>query len=432
MWKQIKSWFTGTVPPVLILITLMIAALALVRSWNERVEVNLNDGATVPEAEYILERANDAAEFANSILSFIEGVTAVITVVLIAGGWMFSNSIQRQREELQGFVARTQDELNSRQKHLEELEKDLQNRIDQVVQKTTEEFTQTREKAADSFRVLSLQLLAEQQVRAHNIDTAITTLREAHEISPADHVTNYLLGYLYAARLELDAAIAHLQKALDSAPDFAPGMAALGLALRHKGDRITDPDRITERNQLWAQAESRLLEALRRDPSLTDADGESYYGSLGGLYRRQKRYGDALDAYTRAQQVTPDSSYPLINLAAIHMHEGHQPEAQAYFELVLHHATLELDDDPRNVWARGDQAQAYLILKQPQKALVEMRKVIEQNPERGVLETVRSGLNFLAESSLKIEGLDEMIHLIDDALRMRDDREQSQPAGPGQ
>jgi hypothetical protein len=94
--------------------------------------------------------------------------------------------------------------------------------------------------------------------------------------------------------------------------------------------------------------------------------------------------------------------------------------------MVLRQSALELDDDPRNAWARCDLAQARLILHEKDEALHQIQMVIDQNPERGVLETVRSGLGFLAESPLHIDGLSEMIALIENALRMRDDREQAQ------
>ena len=78
----------------------------------------------------------------------------------------------------------------------------------------------------------------------------------------------------------------------------------------------------------------RLLAALKLDPHLTDAEGESYYGSLGGLYRRQGRYEDAIEAYLQATRVTPTSSYPLINLASLFWHEGKLDEARQYFQRV--------------------------------------------------------------------------------------------------
>jgi tetratricopeptide (TPR) repeat protein len=225
------------------------------------------------------------------------------------------------------------------------------------------------------------------------------------------------LGYLYIQRKQIDLALNHLEHALKSEQNFTPGIAALGLALRRKGDSLDNDGHQAERDLFWGQAESRLLEALSQDHRLTDADGESYFGTLGGLYRRQKRYYAALDAYERAYQVTPNSSYPLINLASIHTHEGNLKQARHYFEKVVEQARLALDDDPRNAWRRCDLAQALLVMSQQDEALKELRAVIKQDPERSVLETVRSGLSFLSESPERIAGLDEMISLLDETLQ---------------
>ena len=107
-------------------------------------------------------------------------------------------------------------------------------------------------------------------------------------------------------------------------------------------------------------------------------------------------------------------------LASIHTHEGNMTQARHYFNLVLEQARLALDDDPRNAWRRCDLAQAMLVLGHQEDALRELRTVIYQNPERSVLETVRSGLSFLAESPESIDGLEALIRLLDETLQARD------------
>ena len=168
----------------------------------------------------------------------------------------------------------------------------------------------------------------------------------------------------------------------------------------------------------WEQAEARLKEALARDPRLTDAEGESYYGTLGGLYRRQGRLYAALDAYERARSVTPHSSYPLINLASLHKRLGNDAEAEQAFRDVVQRAQWQLDDDPRDNWTRCDLAQAYLVLGQPDAAFQHFARVLDQGAEPGMLETVRSGLAFLSESPTPIQRLDALIARIDEALSL--------------
>ncbi len=434
VWRRLKAFLgSSETQTVFVILAVIMSTVALLQSFQNqrRVKLELDEDIKPVDAEYILARANDATQFADSILSFLEGASALIGIVLVVGGWMFRNNIQQQIESLQAsaseaiqesrkFVQASREDLEKRKTDLQTMESALQRRMDDLVRETTQRLEETQVQARNLFRVLSLQLLAEQQVRAHNIDTAVSTLQAALAINADDHATNYLLGYLYIQRKQIDVALHHLEHALAIERAFTPGIAALGLALRRKGDSLDTDGHQAERDLYWGQAEARLIEALGQDHRLTDADGESYFGTLGGLYRRQKRYYAALDAYERAYQVTPDSSYPLINLASIHTHEGNMKQARHYFEKVVEQALLALDDDPRNAWRRCDLAQAKLVLGQKEDALKEIRAVIKQEPERSVLETVHSGLSFLSEAPEPIDGLDEMLGLLDEALLARE------------
>jgi len=259
-------------------------------------------------------------------------------------------------------------------------------------------------------------VLAEQQVRAHNHASALNILHDAFKLEPDNYAINYLLGYLYSLRREYDRAIQHLEDSLAREDGFAPAIAALGLALRRKGVSLTAEAERAQRNAYWSQAEMRLLNALRLDSHLTDAEGESYYGSLGGLYRRQGRYADAIDAYRRAEQITPASSYPLINLASLYWHQGETGKARAYFERVHDAARLKLDTNPLDNWARADFAQALAALGQRDEAQRQFDFVRENHPEEGLLLTIRSGLAFLAAAPMPNEGIDELLAAVDRTL----------------
>ncbi|MBN1680756.1 MAG: tetratricopeptide repeat protein, partial [Anaerolineae bacterium] len=393
------------------LVAVALAVLALFVAWrnDRRVRLETGDDVTVEQAEAILERANETTAFADSILSFLEGASVVVGVILAVGAWMLRNGIQRQIEETNAFVAQTEHTFAARERSFQELQETLKHNLETMVAQTEVKIEATRQQAADSFRVLSMLVLAEQQVRAHNIDTATRTLESAYALDPDNQATNYLLGYLFTTQKRFDEAIAHLERALASEPHFAPAVAALGLALRRKGDSLAGEDQRTARSILWSQAETKLLEALDMDFRLTDANGESYFGTLGGLYRRQKRYDEALNAYERARQVTPNSSYPITNLATLHKHQGNDAQAGDYYRRVLRAAELRLDDDPRDYWTRADYAQAKLVLGEPDRALDELRTVIEHAQGRAELESVRSGLHFLTESPTEIDGLYAML-----------------------
>ncbi len=389
---------SGSLTALLALAALVVAFWALYAAHRDdsglAPSVDLSDGISEAEALVILERADDATAFTGSLLSFLEVSMAAISIALVLGAWMLRSMILDQVEESRALSARMEATLGAYE----------------------ERFAALQETVEHEVAVLSLQLLAEQQVRAHNYDTAIATLQRALTIDETDHATNYLLGYLYTQRKEIALAIAHLERALEKEPEFTPAIAALGLALRRQGDGLDAPGQEAERQRAWEQAETRLKEALARDPRLTDAEGESYYGSLGGLYRRQGRLYAALDAYERAHQVTPHSSYPLINLASLHKRLGNDAEAEQAFRDVVQRAQWQLDDDPRDNWTRCDLAQACLVLGQPDAAFQHFARVLDQGAEPGMLETVRSGLAFLSESPTPIPRLDALIARIDEAL----------------
>ncbi len=425
-WRR----FWGNFPLVIALTAILVAGVAIYLAQQgaqgAQPMLDTRDGLSTDEAMIILERANDAVNHVGDLLSFLEVALGIIGFLGAVGMWVLRSMILDKIDEMRALEARVEKVAEDRQAQLEALEHSLQEEQTALRAQIDRQLERVAEEGRRAFRLLSLQLLAEQQVRAHNIETAISALNKALDIAPDDPSANYLLGYLYTTRKQIDQAIEHLQRALEREPDFAPAIAALGLALRRKGDGIdveAEPQRLAERNRYWAQAEERLLEALERDDKLTDADGESYYGTLGGLYRRQGRYADALHAYEQAHEVTPDSSYPVVNLAALYAHQGDTKRARAFFRMVEEKARLTLDDDPRNSWARGDLAQALLVQGKLEQAQQEMQRLIKQKPEINVLETVHNGLQFLAEAPNPPVGIETLVALLEEALRARENEE---------
>ncbi len=416
----------GNFPLMVALAALVVAGVAIYWAQQDvqgaRPTVDTADGLDSAEATIILERANDAVNHVGDLLSFLEVALGIIGFLGAVGMWVLRSMILDKIDEVRVLEARVEKVAEERHANLKTLERSLQEEQDALRAQIEEQLAQVEKEGRRSFRLLSLQLRAEQQMRAHNVKTAISTLRQALEIAPDDASANYLLGYLYTASKKIDAAIEYLQRALESEPDLVPAMAALGLALRRKGDVIdveAEPERETERNRYWAQAEEHLHEALEREFSLLDADGESYHGTLGGLYRRQTRYVDALHAYERAHKVTPSSSYPIVNLAALYAHRGDAERALEFFRKVEHQTRLSLDDDPRNTWKRGDLAQSLLVQGKLDEAQREMETLIQQRPEIKVLETIYDGLQFLAEAPNPPEGIETLIALLDNALAER-------------
>ncbi|MBI5930274.1 MAG: tetratricopeptide repeat protein [Chloroflexi bacterium] len=409
------------------------------------------------EAADVAARALDAAEHNNNtvgtILSFLEGGSALLGLILAASASFLVINIRDIRSDLEGQARATDEKVEARSKasedkvettrhraesemarlsqeletavkntnkQIEELTEITRNRIVELTTQITDQLETTRQKAENSFRVLSLQLLAEQQVRARNYDSAIQTLQEAIELDADNQTTNYLLGYLYTARRKFELALQHLTRALQVNPNFAPALAAMGLAQRRIGDQEKDPN---IRNRYWAEAELNLLKALDIDKKMVDADGESYFGTLGGLYRRQNRNDDALRAYEHAVEATPNSSYPVGNLALLYKITGKEQDAINMFKRAKEIAEAILDDQPSDYWKRLDLAQTLLVLGHHETALRNYQDVIDREPPVTALKSGVSALETLATSPQSIPHIQDAIKLLEGEIARRDAEE---------
>lgn len=427
------------------------------------IETQIEAERTANEAQLAVSESRKAADTADSILSFIEGGSILIGVLLalvtVAFGsslvdvrsrldkslvdvrFRLDKSIEDASTRLQQSEQRMTDLMVEMQKRIQEgvvadqerqaqsesRFRELTHRIEEALLRTEnatggllqivdEAVSAAKTDAENSFRVLSILLLAEQQVRANNRETAIATLQEALKIDPNNQTTNYLLGYLYVGRKRFEQGVEHLERALRSNADFAPALAAMGLAQSRMANQEQDE---LMKNQLRAQAEINLTKSLSSDPGLIDADNESYFGTLGGIYRRQGRLQDAMKAYESAVKITPNNSYPVGNLAMLYKKLNHEEQAQTMYERVIEISESILDDRPGDEWARLDYAQGLLIKGDKKKALDQYRNVIERVSEATPLETALGGLRFLEDSHVPIEGLQEAVTMLENAIQQK-------------
>lgn len=368
------------------------------------------------------QRLNDTTD---TVLGLLEGGSVLITIIVGSVAVVFTLNLRDLREDLEAEVRANQEKVDNilaqRGSELDQLSSRIRDQAaaskDQIERLTTvinNQLQTARDEAESSFRVLTLQVLAEQQVRARNYDTAIIMLQEAYELDKDNQSTNYLLGYLYIAKRQFEESLKYLRQALESDADFAPALAATGLALRRLGDQYSDEPE--KRNRFWAEAEVNLSKALDMEPGMLDADGESYYGTLGGLYRRQRRYEDAARAYERAVDITPRSSYPVGNLAVLYAVMGRQEESVEYFGRVQRIVEGIIEDSPGDYWARLDLAQALLMQGQVEAALLEYQEIIARKPPVSAFRSAMNTLEVLAQSPQSIDGMQRVLNLLQDVI----------------
>ncbi|MBO9309030.1 MAG: tetratricopeptide repeat protein [Chloroflexi bacterium] len=367
------------------LLVVFALALAMLLAAPTPILLAQDDSTPTPiSPERVLERAQEALQRAESVaqdsqktletvsrmLSFLESAGQAIGIVLtlattvgatvVAFLWRRANKALERAEQLRADAERTLREIERR--------------------------------GADTTRAASLLQIGVQQMLAHSHDAALQTFEEAHKLDPNNRAVSYYLGELYTQKGDLERAIELLRA---SGGEFPPSEAALGYALRRKAEREQQPER---RNQLYAQAEQHLLNALSRDPQVRDINGASFYGALGGLYRRQGRLEDAVRAYEAASRVTPHSSYPLNNLALLHLRQGKLEQADQMFRRSARIAARAVDGDPFDHWARFDLLTAHVALGEYDKAEEQVALLYESPPSAGALELLLGGLETVQRS----------------------------------
>jgi len=321
-------------------------------------------------AENVAQDSQNALETVSRMLSFLESAGAIIGIILtlattggvaaVAFFWRRANKTLEKAEQLRADAEQTLRDIERR--------------------------------GTNTTRAASLLQIGVQQMLAHSHDAAQQTFEEAHKLDPSNRAVNYYLGELYTQKGDLERAIELLRASGD---EFPPSEAALGYALRLKAAREQKPER---RNQLYAQAEQHLLNALSRDPQVRDINGASFYGALGGLYRRQGRLEDAVRAYEAASHVTPHSSYPLNNLAMLHLMQGKLNEAEQAFRRSARIAARAVDGDPFDHWARFDLLTAHVALGEYDKAEEQVALLYESPPSASALKLLLDGLEAVQRS----------------------------------
>jgi len=339
--------------------------------------------------------ANQAVNLVNSMLSFIQVAGVIGTILAALSAAAFGYTGLRTISEYRG-------ELNKARAELDEMRARLE-----------AETAEVRGQGNRAIRALSLMQLGEQQLESRNIKAALRVYREAYDLDPENRAINYFLGELYIQDRDIEKGIHHLELALSGGEDYAPAEAALAYALRLQGDRAKDPN---ERNLRYSEAENRFLKALKSDPAVRDINGESVYGVLGGLYKRQNRIADAIRCYEEAARITPQSTYPVVNLAMLLFMDGRLDEAKEYFRRSAAMSSRLLDANPADYWTRLDLTTAQLVLGQVDDAKRNLTSATRQLQSASPLEIFLGDLQRLRNAPQPPPDIDQIIDTVQQAI----------------
>ncbi len=307
---------------------------------------------------------------ANDLLGLFQNVTAVsgvlIPLLAVVAGVVGVSRLNDAQKELEGARERFEREMAEKQAELVKVREQLE-----------QSAQQQRENASRANLALSLLTLGERQYRSQDFEGALDTYRRALELDPNSLITHYRLGYVYTQSGKLEQAQHHLTRALEIENNFAPALAALGYVYRRIGEKM--PMGI-EREKTLNKAETYLLEGLSISPKLVDDDDKSWWGSLGGLYRRRNQIDEAIDAYEKAGVVTPKSSYAFSNLALLYVTKKDKEAMMRTYQRVEQLAWGEVQADVDNYWAYADLLTARLALGKDKEAEEVFNSVLEIAP----------------------------------------------------
>ncbi len=335
---------------------------------------------TSEDLEEMRRMVEDAARYAGDASNFLglfEAFSVTIAIAAAAVGIVgvsrlfaaqnaLTEARQRILKEIEDLRSQFKAEIDDRERDLKTLEQQLRTTLENQ-----------RRTAAQSTLALSMLPLGERQYRAQDYSGAAETYQRALSLDPNNPLIWYRLGYVYVQNGLLAEAEAHLTRALEIDPEFALARAALGYVFRRAADKLPQG---VERDLMMNRGEQNLLEALRAQPRLVDEDGESWWGSLGGLYRRRGQVDQAIHAYEEAAKVTPHSSYPFSNLALLYMGRNDRDDMMRTYRRVERLARGETQAEVDNYWAYADLLTASVALGKMQQADEAMISVMDIAP----------------------------------------------------
>jgi tetratricopeptide (TPR) repeat protein len=208
-------------------------------------------------------------------------------------------------------------------------------------------------------------------------ESAITLLESSPDNTEALYIAGWLeLQFVKGPNNEelLDSGIDRLKQACDLMPKSAAFMAALAVGYRRKARKFSKETNLAAFKDYMREAKKLLEKALEGNQvdnfsgnsTLIDLNGESFYGPLAACYRdlgdSEADFDKAIHYYTEATKLTPLSSYPSGNLAALYLETKQYKEALERFFKTIASARLEISSNARDYYAMMDAAMSFTML----------------------------------------------------------------------
>ena len=331
--------------------------------------------AAVATAQAAAAQANDAADAAGertdqafNLLGLFEAFGLVVTVIGAALGVFGFTRLLSAQNALTKARDEVKNELEGYRNRFENLESGTQQQLAAKQAEMQASITSQRENTSKALLANALLPLGERQYKAQDYEGALNTYERALVLDEANPVIHQRLGYVYTQKGLLDQAEYHYKRAIALEENFAPALAGLGFVYRRRGEEVeramiqraggsledVPSDDLIARDKHYNKAEQLLLQALELSPKLVDDDGESWWGVMGGLYKRRGQIDQAIASYKQATTVTPQSSYGFGNLALLYLKKQDVDRMIKTYQRVERIAEREAQAETGNFWGYAD------------------------------------------------------------------------------
>jgi tetratricopeptide (TPR) repeat protein len=344
-----------------------------------------------PDANAVLNSANDAVSRAQDILNVVIAFTAILGVLLtlltVFAAALTVLGVRSYRE----VVSRTQE---------------LRNHIASL-----------RAEGDKTRQALLYLTFGDRLLNQKNVTEALAIYQKSGSFLPNNSQLQYILGRIYSGAGDYRAAITALEasnKALEVSPsqenaevrkEKAQVLKELGLAFRRRATALNQ-------DEDYQQAQHYLEQSLSYNRQDSDA-----LAILGGLYRRKKAYKQAYESYKEAYDIDSHSSYALGNVASLSWYLGKVDDARKYFDETEREARKRLEKgEMETFWNRYDFALAQLASGKIDEAKQTYGLAISETPGATQFEGVLDNLKLLKLAPQYMNGLDEVIKMVEDAL----------------
>ena len=193
---------------------------------------------------------------------------------------------------------------------------------------------------------------------------------------PKKAVKDYQKGVEAEKKGDMKGAMEHLQKVMQTAPDFYPAHNELG--------------RVYMGQSNFAGAEEQFQQAIK----LNQTDPEAYL-NLGNIYLLTRHYQQALESVEGGMQRNPQSALGKFLLGSVYERLGKMREAQQALQ-----EALQLD--PRMVKAHLELVNVYLADRNQPQAIAQLKQFLKAAPNDPLAPRVKEVLKRLEKTTVSV------------------------------